>query len=101
MISNQNQKRIRVTPPGSPTYGSIYGSVMTLVSVSSRMEMYQSALEWLATRIPLTEWLELLPAEAHLEAYLPAMERAFRHHHAPVVQGALLQECHEFAAGRL
>ena len=62
----------------------------------TRVLMYKAALEWLATRISIEEWLQLVPGEAALEAFLPAIERAFAHHHAPTVQKTLVDMCDDF-----
>lgn len=63
----------------------------------ARIAMYHAALDWLATRMPVDEWLELIPDEAGLEEYLPAIEKAFRHAHAPSVQADLEAQCAAFA----
>jgi len=61
-----------------------------------RVSMYHSALEWLATRVPVRDWLSLLPGKAALGEFIPAMERAFAHHDAPGVRRGLAAQCDAF-----
>ena len=48
---------------------------------------------------PMQDWLRLLPGEANLHDFLPAITRAFDHHAAPTVRRDLAAQCAAFGSG--